>query len=244
MRKKMTSFFFARALHKTKDFLLASNMDGAGAFDDLVFRYRLTEPDVWKTCFIQLNHKKERGTIKRSGLKNMSGDFSLFKYYDSYCQIKSKASTDPKLIQCGPFDDFEFVIYTSASMEGSYTLRGEMSDPVSILSSAGSNWKYITFDEINDRDILGFFEELSLYHDHVRELENLLKRETFVDKEINEMIESVQRSFTNQKTLDRLNSPKSTLDKIVVTKWYNKIGKCDFTLFKEFLKKVKIFQGQ
>jgi hypothetical protein len=37
---KMASFLFARALHKAEDFRLASNVDGAGAFDDLVFRYR------------------------------------------------------------------------------------------------------------------------------------------------------------------------------------------------------------
>jgi hypothetical protein len=61
----MASFLFARALHKTEDFRLASNVDGAGAFDDLIFRYRLIEPDVWKTFFIQLKHKKAGDTIQR-----------------------------------------------------------------------------------------------------------------------------------------------------------------------------------
>jgi hypothetical protein len=51
----MAAFFFARALHKTEEFHLASNVDGAGAFDDLVFRYRLKEPDVWKTCSYNLS---------------------------------------------------------------------------------------------------------------------------------------------------------------------------------------------
>ena len=35
---KTAAFLFARALNKTEDFRLASNVDGAGAFDDLVFR--------------------------------------------------------------------------------------------------------------------------------------------------------------------------------------------------------------
>jgi len=109
---KMASFLFGRALHKTEDFRLAFNVDGAGAFGDLVFRYRLRELDVWKTRFIQLKHKKKRGTIQRSSLTQMSGDFSLFKYFGSYCQIKSNAATDHNLKQCGPFDDFEFVIYS------------------------------------------------------------------------------------------------------------------------------------
>jgi hypothetical protein len=74
---KIASFLFARALHKTEDFPLASNVDGAGAFDDLVFRYKLREPDVWKTYFIQLKHKKKQGTIQRSSPTQMSRDFSL-----------------------------------------------------------------------------------------------------------------------------------------------------------------------
>jgi hypothetical protein len=51
---KMASFIFARTLQKTEDFCLASNLEDAGALDDLDFRYRLIEPDVWKTCFIQV----------------------------------------------------------------------------------------------------------------------------------------------------------------------------------------------
>jgi len=74
---KTAAFLFARALNRTEEFRLASNVDGAGAFDDLVFRYRLRETDVWKTCFIQLKHKDTGGTIKRSCLTQMSGDFSL-----------------------------------------------------------------------------------------------------------------------------------------------------------------------
>ena len=76
----MAAFLFARALNRTEDFRLASNVDGAGAFDDLVFRYRLRETGVWKTCFIQLKHMKIGGTIPRSSLTQMSRDFSLFKY--------------------------------------------------------------------------------------------------------------------------------------------------------------------
>jgi hypothetical protein len=41
-------------------------------------------------------------------------------------------------------------------MEGGYTLQGEKSDLVGILSSVKDNWKYITFDETRDTDIFGF----------------------------------------------------------------------------------------
>jgi hypothetical protein len=242
--RKMAFFLFARGLHKTEDFLLASNMDGAGAFDDLVFRYRLTETDIWKTCFVQLKHKKAGGTIKRSGLKNMSEDFSLFKYCDSYCKIKTKVSTYDSLIQSGPFDDIEFVIYTNARMEGDYAFQGNQSDPVSILSSAEGNWNYVIFYETRDKVIFGFFEELSRYHDLVGKKGSLLKGGTFKYEEINEMIERIQSSFTDKKTLDRLNSVIPTLIKDGIKRWIKEIEKCDFTLYKEFLKKVKIFQSQ
>ena len=241
---KMGAFLFARALHKTEEFYLASNLGGAGAFDDLVLRYRLKKLDIWKTCFIQLKHKKKGGKIWLSSLTRMSGDFSLFKYFESYCEIKSKAPKDRNLKQCGPFDDFEFVIYTNARMEGNYALQGKDSDPVSMLSSVKDNWQYITFDETHDKDIFVFFEELAGYHDLVRELEGTLRRGTFVDKEINEMIDSFQSPCTNREILDRLNRLKSTLNKDGVTDLIQELAKCDFTSYKEFLSKVKIFQSQ
>ena len=241
---KTAAFLFARALHKTEEFYLASNVDGAGAFDDLVFRYRLRGSNIWKTCFIQLKHKRNEVTINCPCLTQMSGDFSLLKYFESYCQIKSKASTDRNLKQCGLFDDFEFVIYTNAKMKVGYTPKGGDSDEVSILSSGTNYGKYISFDENRDTDIFGFFEELSRYHDLVRELESLLEREALVDEDMNERIEKVQSSVTNRDILDKLKNLKSTLSKEGVTKLIKEIGKCDCSLYKEFLKKVKIFQSQ
>jgi hypothetical protein len=174
----------------------------------------------------------------------MSGDFSLFKYFDSYCQIKNKVSTGQIVMQCGPFDEFEFIIYTNRKMKFEYTLQVVKSDPVSILSSVEGNLEYITFDETRDKAIFLFFEELSRYHDLLGKKGGILKADTFKDEEINEMIESVQGSFANQEILERLNSAIPMLSKDGVKRWIKEIGKCDFTLYKEFLKKVKIFQSQ
>ena len=88
----MTAFLFARALHKTEELYLASNINSPGTFDGLVFRCSLRGPDVWKTCFVQFRHKKNVDRIKFSCLIKMSGDFSLFKYFESYSHIKSQAS--------------------------------------------------------------------------------------------------------------------------------------------------------
>jgi hypothetical protein len=85
----------------------------------------------------------------------------LFKYFESYCEIKSKASTDHKLKQCGSFDDNEFVIYTNARLESKSTLQRADSEPVSILSCRKKLGKFITLDKNYDCDIFGYFEELT-----------------------------------------------------------------------------------
>jgi len=241
---KMAAFLFARALYRTAKFQLVSNVAGAGAFDDLVFKYKLTEPNVWKTCFIQLKHKFKEGTIQRSSLTQMSGKFSLLKYFKSYCEIKKKADTDGNLKHCGSFDDFEFVIYTNKKMESKSPLQGGGTDPLSILSSGTECGKYITFVEDIDTDIYEFFEELSQYHKFITEIDSLLKGGTSVDKDINLKIQDFQRPIKSKEMLGKLNSLKSNLNKDYVCIIIKEVSECDFTLFKEFLSKVKIFQGQ
>jgi ankyrin repeat protein len=239
---RTAAFLFARALNRTEEFRLASNVKGAGAFDDLVFRYRLRDRDDWKTCFIQLKHKKNGGTIKLCSLTQMSGDFSLFKYFESYCEITRKASTDCNLKNCGPVVDFEFIIYTNARMEGKSALQGGDTDPVSILGSKENEGNCITFDESCDRDVFEFFQELSRYKDSILELDSLIKKEKLMNNEINEKIKDLQSTFTSKAILDSLDglqSKPSNIDKLV-----KEVKKCDFSLYGEFLRKVRIFQGQ
>ena len=219
-------------------------MDGAGAFDDLVFRYRLRESNIWKTCFIQLKHKKNGGTIQPFSLTQMSGDFSLFKYFESYCQIKSKASTDHNLQHCGPFDDFEFIIYTNARMERNSNVEELDTSPVGMLSSRINYEGYSTFDETGDSEVFAFFKELSIYCDFILELHNLLKSETCVDNEIKGKVETLQSSFKSKELLGRLNNLKSMPSNEYVRKLKTEVEKCNFSLFREFLSKVKIFQSQ
>jgi hypothetical protein len=87
----MASFLFAPGLNNTEKFQLISKVNGAARdFDDVVFKNKLKEQDICKKCFIQLKHKKNKYTIHRSSLKQLSGDFSLFKYFESDCQFKVK----------------------------------------------------------------------------------------------------------------------------------------------------------
>jgi hypothetical protein len=123
----------------------------------VVFKYKLKEKDVCKTCFIQLKHKKNKYTIKCSSLKQQSGNFSLIKYFESYCQIKRKASDDRNLKLCGLFVDFEFIIYTNARLKCDCVVEGVDINLVSILSSGPDHGECITFDEACDTDIFDFF---------------------------------------------------------------------------------------
>jgi hypothetical protein len=240
----MAAFLFARALNRTEDFRLASNLDGAGKFDDLVFRYKLREPDVWKTCFIQLKHKNDGGTIRRSSLTQMSGDFSLLKYFKSYCEIKNNAATHPNLKECAPFDDFEFVIYTNQKMESNSPLKGGESDPLNIMCSGTDYGKYVAFDKNCDNDIFEFFKELSEYHEHVVKLDTVLKSRDSLEKEINQTLQKLQNSVTYNKIFKKLDKLQSTENTDNLTKLIDELAKYDFTLFEEFLSKVKIFQNQ
>jgi hypothetical protein len=65
-----------------------------------------------------------------------------------------------------------------------------------------------------------------------------------VDREISEKIDSFQSSVTTAAILGKLKSLKSTLNKDGVTDLMKELAKCDFTLYKEFLSRVKIFQSQ
>ncbi|XP_055543762.1 uncharacterized protein LOC129729275 [Wyeomyia smithii] len=75
-------------LHRAKQkeinsFHMASNMDGVGAFDDLVF-IDYSEPR-WG-LFLQAKHKGK--SITQDALLEKTGDFSICKYFDSYQTIK------------------------------------------------------------------------------------------------------------------------------------------------------------
>jgi hypothetical protein len=88
----------------------------------------------------------------------------LFKYYESYCEIKSKASTDPKLIHCGPFGEYDFVIDTNVRMESKSPLQGADSEPISILSYRNNCGKYITWDNNYDSEFFSFLRNLQNVH--------------------------------------------------------------------------------
>jgi hypothetical protein len=86
----------------------------------------------------------------------MSGDLSLFKYFDSYCKIKRKCSTGSSMKHFSLYDYFELIIYTNIRIESNSALQGADSDPVSVLSSGTNCVKCITLMKLLIQIFLNF----------------------------------------------------------------------------------------
>lgn len=111
-QSKLLALFVKRALDNNYEFLLATEMDEAEKFDDVVLKYKTsTTSDQWTYRFMQAKHKYDPGKNKISitELKSTSNDkdFSLQKYFISFCRIKSK-----QLFKDAEFNDFTIVTNT------------------------------------------------------------------------------------------------------------------------------------
>ncbi|XP_055550688.1 uncharacterized protein LOC129733124 isoform X2 [Wyeomyia smithii] len=82
--KLLTLVLYRATQKKINPFGMATNMDGIGAFDDLVF---IDNSEPRWGLFMQGKHKNS--TISHEGLTAKTGDFSLCKYLDSFKKIKT-----------------------------------------------------------------------------------------------------------------------------------------------------------
>ncbi|PSN51165.1 hypothetical protein C0J52_06081, partial [Blattella germanica] len=104
----MATLLFLRGYFQTSDFSLNVNVDGVGAFDDVNFEYR-KQSGARHTAYMQLKHKtsSKPKDITRESLCAKTGDFSLIRYFDSFCEIRQRY---------GITDADQFVIYTNAGL--------------------------------------------------------------------------------------------------------------------------------
>lgn len=176
---KMVALLFARALNGTEDFYLASNMQAANKFDDIVFK--LND----KTVFIQLKYRNKANIkIGKQNLCQETGSYSLEEYFQSYCKIKQQWLQNEELKHCGAFENASFIIYTNC-----ITSKDVGNDAVNsywhkILSSGG---KCISFTEENcpmkqfkgSPDFKEFLSQLFFFSGQAAldELDKLIKEE-------------------------------------------------------------------
>ena len=91
---KILSLFLIRGTDKGDEFELANNVESLGGkFDDLIFKYKVSENEEWRYRYLQAKHRmKESEQIHGAQLVQDTGegDFSLFKYFRSYCRMISR----------------------------------------------------------------------------------------------------------------------------------------------------------
>jgi hypothetical protein len=137
-------------------------------------------------------------------------------------------------------------------MEINSAFQAEDSDHLRMYISGTKNWKYTTFNKAVDTKTFKFFEQFSKFHNLLVGVNKVFATGAHVNTEIDKQIytqidqeiESFQESVTNTSILGKLHSLKSKLKKDWVTRLKEKLANCDFTLYKEFLNKVKIFHSQ
>ncbi|XP_069675384.1 uncharacterized protein [Periplaneta americana] len=111
------AMLFLRGMFKTDGFRIATNIENAGAFDDLIFIFKDNNRKVEQTCFLQLKYKSSK-PLTLQALRAPQGEFSLLKYYNSYCEIKKHFSSQAENVMFGgSFDDCKFFIYTNTYLD-------------------------------------------------------------------------------------------------------------------------------
>ncbi|XP_069670582.1 uncharacterized protein [Periplaneta americana] len=105
---KMAGLLFLRLVNEGKRFHIASNMDAAGKFDDLVLNA------AGKTVFVQLKHKLGAQDSAEKRTYSVRRVFKMEKHYSSYCNLRENWEQKTDLQLWGPFSDVQFVVYTNA----------------------------------------------------------------------------------------------------------------------------------
>jgi hypothetical protein len=111
---KLLMLFLKRGLDKGYSFRLATEMDDAEKFDDLVFEYENERKDgtIWR--FLQAKHKQDES--KKISVNDLltekDGEFSLQKYFISYRKIKKNPEFSGKNNELK-----DFIICTNIHLE-------------------------------------------------------------------------------------------------------------------------------
>lgn len=101
---KLLMLFLHHGFTEDYEFCIATEMDAAEKFDDLVFRYRDPQTGQYIYFYLQAKHKQDDNEVISFSdffTKNLKGEFSLIKYFISYLRIKNNP-----LFKDGQLGDF------------------------------------------------------------------------------------------------------------------------------------------
>lgn len=157
-QSKLLALYVKRGLDVGFEFLLATEMDEAEKFDDIVLKFKAsnetdeettaTEADEnpWTYRFMQAKHKDNPENKKMSipELKSRSNDkdFSLQKYFISFCKIKNKP-----LFEGAKFIDFTIITNTGFDFIKSYEV------PKSVDENELKKWRNY-FESVEEKELL------------------------------------------------------------------------------------------
>ncbi|WP_265036256.1 ankyrin repeat domain-containing protein [Wolbachia endosymbiont (group A) of Anomoia purmunda] len=155
---------------KIDGFYLATNMEEAGDFDDVVFKYGYNEDGVKKSeiVFLQAKHKEneknEKGTkvkekkvtIDRLLSQSEKGDFLLRKYFSTYRKIKQLRLKKDHLMFRDDIGSCSFVVYTNAVLNFDKSrdsvekacVEEKYTEPGDILNFKGDSQKYYKLNAV------------------------------------------------------------------------------------------------
>ncbi|WP_254229454.1 hypothetical protein [Wolbachia pipientis] len=164
---KLLMLFLLRGLTKTDDFYLAANMQEAGDFDDIVFKYRYRDQygnEKLKIIFLQAKHRENlNNKITYNEITN--------KYFNSYSEIKRQFSEEQRNpIFRGEFEDLDcdFIIYTNAPQPNiSITFKRVAIEAEEKIFNFTKH--YFKPDESIDFSKKEFFENLKFFSDQPNE---------------------------------------------------------------------------
>jgi hypothetical protein len=149
----VAALLFIRAINAKLVFQLQPHRQIPSLFSDIILKLGK------QTLFLHLKDCScHYENIDSSQLFQLKGDFSLWKYYKSFCEMKNLWNHNENLQNYGRFEDSIYVVYTNAVMSDNtrscadYTLWQEL------LCSRGKGFSFPedTFPEVYD--MFGNFE--------------------------------------------------------------------------------------
>ncbi|PSN34298.1 hypothetical protein C0J52_25668 [Blattella germanica] len=247
---KMAALMFLLGYNYTEGFLLATNLKGAGAFDDIIFQYEgrggSRGEKVKRICFIQLKHKQKDGVVvPRSELLSLQGGFSLRKLYGSFREVSGQfsMSREHKVFN-GSLEESEFFLYTNAQIDrGS---QNESFKECAVPDLRGEYNRVFSFNENSDFDVYTLFQDLSAYKLLLDDLCKLSETgNEFDNMIIKEKIKRYVEEHPNREIAPKLNRLKNKPSKKEFEKLLKEIADLgDVSTYKQFLSKLTVFSNQ
>ncbi|XP_069683092.1 uncharacterized protein [Periplaneta americana] len=133
---KLAGFVFLRVINMGQRFLIASNMNAAGKFDDVVLKVGNN------TIFAQSKHKEMTQNTVNERRYSTHEVFNIQEQYESYRKLKKSWGETSDLQHWGRFSDVQFAVFTNAVVN-----EGEVINDTNAYSVFMTKGKCVRFCE-------------------------------------------------------------------------------------------------